>query len=129
MLPDGIAARAMPNRRAARLSSAIQEEVARALLFDVKDPRVGPLSITEVVVNDDLSVALIRYLPLGGQGDRDTITRALGDVARRLRGQVGRALKLRHAPELRFEIDKNIEYALHMDEVLSRLPKPSEDAS
>ena len=119
----------MPNRRAARLASAIQEEVARAILFDVKDPRVGPLSITEVVVNDDLSVALIRYLPLGGQGDRDTINRALGDVARRLRGQVGRSLKLRHAPELRFEIDKNIEYALHMDEVLSRLPKPTEEAS
>ena len=71
----------MPNRRAARLASAIQEEVARAILFDVKDPRVGPLSITEVVINDDLSVALIRYLPLGGQGDRDTINRALGDVA------------------------------------------------
>lgn len=119
----------MSNRRAARVASAVQEEVSKALLYEVKDPRLGPLSITGVVVNDDLSVATIRYLPLGGQGDRDTIARALADVARQLRGAVGRALRLRHAPELRFEIDKNIEYALHMEEVFRRLPKPADDGS
>lgn len=119
----------MPNRRAARVASAVQEEVSRALLYDVKDPRLGPLSITGVVVNDDLSVATIRYLPLGGQGDRDTIARALSDVARKLRGEIGRALRLRHAPELRFELDKNLEYAQHMEEVFRRLPKPVDEAS
>jgi ribosome-binding factor A len=119
----------MSNRRAARVASAVQEEVGRALLTEVKDPRVGPLSITEVIVNDDLSVALIRYLPLGGQGDRTSIAAGLAAVAKQLRGPVGRALGLRHAPELRFEIDKNIEYAQHMDEVFSRLPKPSDEPS
>lgn len=119
----------MSNRRAARVASAVQEEVSRALLHDVKDPRVGPLSITGVTVNDDLSVAIIRYLPLGGQGDRPSIARGLRDAARQLRGPVGRALGLRHAPELRFEIDKNIEYAQHMEDVFRRLPKPSDEPS
>jgi len=72
-------------------------------------------------------VARIRYLPLAGQGDRAAIAAALLEAAKQMRGPVGRALGLRHAPELRFEIDKNIEYAQHMEEVFRRLPRPTPD--
>lgn len=117
----------MANRRAARIASAIQHEVASLLLTDVKDPRIGSISVTGVTVNDDLSVAHIQYLPLGGEGDRKAIQEGLKSAARSLRGPVGRALGIRHAPELRFEIDRNLEYAMHMNDVLANLPKPAED--
>jgi ribosome-binding factor A len=117
----------MSSRRAERVASVLQEEVSRRLLTEVKDPRVGVISITGVAVSPDLSVARIRYLPLGGVGNRAQIQAGLNDAARQLRGPVGRALGVRHAPELRFEIDRNIEYAAHMDEVLRNLPRAPDD--
>lgn len=119
----------MPNRRAARVASAIFEEVARQLLTGIKDPRLAGVSLTEVRVNDDLSVARISWLPLGGVGNRVVMGIALAEAAPQMRGPVGRAIGLRHAPELRFEIDRNIEYAAHMDEVFKKLPPPAEDPS
>lgn len=116
----------MANRRAERIASAVQQEVARLLLTDVKDPRIGIISITGVTVNADLSVAAITYLPLNGAGDRKLIAAGLKQAAKHMRGPVGRALGARHAPELRFEIDRNLEYSLHMADVLANLPKSSE---
>lgn len=117
----------MPSRRPERIASVVQEEISRRLLTDVKDPRVGSISVTGVTVNHDLTVATISYLPLAGRGDRAEIQAGLDAAARQLRGPVGRALGTRHAPELRFVIDRNIEYASHMEDVFRRLPKPAED--
>lgn len=113
----------MGARRADRIAVRVQEEVTLLLQRGVNDPRVGPISILGVSVNDDLSVARIRWLPFGGVGDRAAITEGLKAVAPQLRGPVGRALGIRHAPELRFEIDANVEYAAHMDEVFARLAR------
>lgn len=118
----------MSARRAARIASVIQEEVARILRVEAKDPRITPLTVTNVAVNDDLSVARICYMPLGGRGDRDAMQAALDELAPRIRGPVGRALGIRHAPELRFEFDRNIDYAAHMEEVFRNLPRPAEEA-
>lgn len=115
----------MERRRPARIASVIQEEVSRRLLSDVKEPQLGSISITGVIVSPDLTVARIQYLPLGGKGHRPSIQAALEQFARQIRGPVGRALGTRHAPELRFEIDKNIEYAAHIEEVMRHLPPPA----
>ena len=48
-------------------------------------------------------------------------------AARYLRGPLGRALGIRHAPEVRFELDPNIEYAAHMDRLLKNLPRSAEE--
>ena len=118
----------MPARRADRIAIRIQQEVTLLLQHGVPDPRVGLISILGVSVTDDLSVARIRWLPFAGIGDRVSISEGLKDVAPQLRGPVGRALGIRHAPELRFELDKNVEYAAHMDELFAKLPKPAEPA-
>lgn len=117
----------MASRRPARIAAVIREEVARRLLTDVKDPRVGSVSVLAVTVNPDLTVARISYLPLGGKGDRAQIQAGLDSASRALRGPVGRALGVRHAPELRFELDRNVEYAAHMEGLLANLPAPAED--
>ncbi len=106
------------------------------LLTDVKDPRIGIISITGVSVNPDLSVAHIQYLPMDSKGsgggvqrDRKVIAEGLKQAAKHMRGPVGRALGARHAPELRFEIDRNLEYAMHMQDVLANLPKPADEVA
>ena len=117
----------MSTRRAERVASAVHAELARMLREDIKDPAVERVSITGVTISPDLTVAKVRYVPLGGVGDRVAMQAALEAAAKKMRGPIGRVLRLRHAPDLRFEYDKNIEYAAHMDAVLSQLPKPAED--
>lgn len=117
----------MASRRPDRIASVIQAELTRMLREDVNDPTLGPVTITEVAVNPDLSVARVRWVPLGGIGDRKVLQVALEGASRRLRGPIGRVLGIRHAPELRFELDKNVEYVAHMDEVFRNLPKPAPD--
>ena len=116
----------MPARRADRIANRIQEEVTLLLHHGVSDPRVGMISILGVSVTDDLSVARIRWLPFAGIGDREAIAEGLKSMAPQMRGPVGRSLGIRHAPELRFELDKNVEYAAHMEQLLANLPKPTE---
>ncbi len=97
---------------------------------DVKEDVLRLVSLVEVTVNPDLSVAVIRWLPLGGIGNRVGMQRALDRAGKYLRGPMGRALGIRHAPELRFELDRNVEYAAHMEHVLAHLPPPApEDAA
>lgn len=117
----------MSSRRADRVASAIQQELARMLREDVKDDALRLVSILGVEVSPDLSVARIKWLPLGGLGDRVAMQAALERASRQLRGPMGRALGVRHAPELRFELDKNVEYAAHMEKVLASIPKPADD--
>jgi ribosome-binding factor A len=117
----------MSNRRAERIASVIHAELARMLREEVKDPRVGAISITGVSLKPDLSVARVRYLPLAGAGDRALVQAGLDASARYMRGPLGRALGIRHAPELRFELDANVEYAAHMDALLKKLPAPVAD--
>ena len=112
----------MSSRRAERIASVIHAELARLLREEVKDPRVGTISITEVSLKPDLSVARVRYVPLAGAGDAAQVQAGLEAAARFLRGPIGRALGIRHAPELRFEADPNVEYAARMDRLLRSLP-------
>lgn len=124
----------MAGRRADRIAVRIQEEVTRLLREGVPDSRVGNVSVIGVSVNDDLTLAIIRWLPFGGIGDRDSIAAGLKAVAPQLRGPVGRSLGIRHSPELRFELDRNVEYAARIDDLFAQIrkpdpaPEPGEDA-
>ncbi len=117
----------MSSRRAERVASVVHQELARMLLEDVKDDQLRLVSLVDVAVSPDLSVAKVKWLPLGGLGDRAAMQAALDRASRQLRGPLGRALKIRHAPEIRFELDRNVEYAAHMEHVLANLPKAADD--
>ncbi len=115
------------SRRTERIASIIAKELAMLLLTEAKDPRVVPISITEVRLNDDLSVARVRYVPLGGKGSPG-LQEGLDHVAKKLRGPIGRTLQIRHAPELRFERDLNFEHSERIQDLLAHLPPPAEDS-
>jgi ribosome-binding factor A len=111
----------MPGHRPERVAEMVHRELAERLRTDIKDPRVTPLSITSVQVNRDLSRALVLFLPLGGGRPDGDLVEGLSDAARRLRGPIGRALRLRHAPELVFQWDEQAEEAFHVMGVLDKL--------
>jgi ribosome-binding factor A len=107
--------------RASRLAAAVQAELAAIVGTHVKDPRVaraGLMTVTKVEVSKDNRVAKVGVSFIGGEGDPDEAVAALGRVAGFLRGEVGRRLGVRHAPELRFVHDRSGEYAARIDALL-----------
>ena len=100
----------MPNKtypRSRRVAQEIQRTLSEMIRRELRDPRLGLLTLTEVRVSNDLSHAKVYYSVLGGQPE--LAHEILEEAADTLRGPLGRALRLRHAPELRFVADELIE--------------------
>ena len=109
-------------RRADRVSAAIREEVASHLATNVKDPRIaGLVTVTGVDVTPDLRHARIYVSILNGDANPQPTIDALNDVGRWLKGQVGRALRLRLAPELEFKKDDTVARASRIEALLSQI--------
>lgn len=107
----------------------IHQELGQRLRLQVKDPRVTPISITSVEVSRDLKRAVVQFLPLGGGPVGPELLEGLVSAARQLRGPIGRALRLRHAPELVFEVDTHTEDAIRITSLLDRLAAEREEVS
>ena len=111
----------MKGIRPQRIAELVHRELAVLLRTEIKDPRVGDVSITHVQVSGDLGIARVYVTSLGGGGDDRQLLRGLQSAARFLRGRVGRVLKLRRAPQLEFRIDEGLDHAVELTALLGRM--------
>ncbi|MBT8081161.1 MAG: 30S ribosome-binding factor RbfA [Gammaproteobacteria bacterium] len=88
-----------------RLGNQVLRTLNELLRFDIKDPRLAGVSLTEVELSRDLSVARVYFSLLDPKGDPAPVYEGLEKASGFLRGKLGRAIKVRHVPELRFEHD------------------------
>jgi len=105
------------SQRARRVGEEIQHELADLLRNEVKDPRVGMVTVTHVDVSADLSHAKVHFTHLSGREHGKEAVAALGRTAGFLRSQLARRLSLYTVPQLAFVYDDSIESGL----ALSRL--------
>lgn len=109
----------------------MREEIATFLANDVKDPRIlGLVTVTGVDVSRDLRHARVYVSVLGSDSQRAATFEGLDGVAAHLRGRVGRALRLRVAPEIEFRNDESIAHAAHIEQLLAQVRRelPPESA-
>lgn len=115
--------------RSARVSSQIQKELAVILQRGIKDPRLGFVTVNEVSVTKDLSVAKVYVTLLNA--DKSAIKNniaILNEASPYLRSEVGKRMKMRSIPELRFYYDDSLDTGLRMDALLKGLDdEPSFD--
>ena len=97
--------------RQQRIGAEMQRVLAELISREVRDPRVGMVTLTAVQVAPDLSVARVLFVPFGGQHDTAEVQEGLARASGYLCGEVGRRLSLRHAPRLEFVFDESIERA------------------
>ncbi|MGZ8379567.1 MAG: 30S ribosome-binding factor RbfA [Gemmatirosa sp.] len=110
------------NRRPDRVAEAIREEVAGFLADGVKDPRVrGLVTVTGVDITRDLRHAKIFVSIMGSEAERAETLEGLAAVAAHLRGRVGRALRLRVAPEIAFRSDPSVAHAARIESLLEEV--------
>jgi ribosome-binding factor A len=107
--------------RNARIASQMQRALAPLLRRDVKDPRVGNVTVTAVTLAADLSSATVYVLPFADRGtDPPAMLAGLNSASGYLRGQLARELKLRHAPRLQFRLDEQLEHAHHLTRLIDQ---------
>ena len=86
----------------------------------MRDPRLKPVTITHVRVSPDLTHAWIHYTLLTGDSHDPLQQEILTDAAKRLRGPLGRALRLRVAPDLHFQPDEELERGNRLGDLITR---------
>ena len=107
-----------PSQRAHRVGDQIQRELADLLRNEVKDPRVGPVTITGVDVSSDLSHATVRFTHLAGKETAQDAAKALARTAGFLRSELARRLNLYSVPQLQFAYDDSIESGIRMSQLI-----------
>ena len=109
--------------RIEKLQELIKQEVGKMLLYDIKDPRIGFVTVTDVEMTGDLREAKIFVSIMGNDEQiKDTmegLQSALGFVRR----EIGKRIRLRFTPEISFAPDKSLDYSEHIQKLLLKIEK------
>ena len=120
----------MSTRRTERLAEEIREDVAR-IVGQLKDPRIGFVTVTRVDLTPDLRTAHVHVGILGGGPDREKTLVGLRQAAGFVRRELGRRLHVRHTPEIAFHYDEGLDaterVARILDEVRPAGQAPDEE--
>ena len=113
--------------RIERLNDAIKELISELIHKRVKDPRIGFVTILSVDVAADLTSAKVYYSVMGSDEDKAATLQGLESAAGFFRRVIGKELKLRYSPELRFTYDHSLDKAIAIDEKLREIREEDEE--
>jgi len=91
------------------------------LVKTIKDPRIGFVTITRVTVTEDCRLAKVYYSVVGTFSERERSMQGLNSAKGYIRRELGHRMKLKYIPEIVFQFDPSIEYAVHMGELIHQL--------
>lgn len=104
--------------RIERINGTIREILSDLVLNQLKDPRIGLVTITEVRVANDMTVAKVYYSVMGDEAERKETHKGLVSARYFMRKTIAAELKLRTAPELRFVYDDTLERSIAIEQAL-----------
>jgi len=107
--------------RTQRVAQLLKEEISRLLQREVKDARVGMVTVTDVRVTRDLKYADVFVYLSGDEDRRAAALEGLTSAAGFMRSRLGRDLRIRRIPELRFVMDRTQDYAARIHQLLSEV--------
>ena len=113
-------------KRADRVADLIKMEIADLLLKQVRDPRIGSVTITGVKVTDDLRTARVFFVEMGKDTCSAEVRAGLAKATGFLRRELGRRLQLRHVPEIHFTYDPSFAYGSRIDTLLMEIHREEE---
>ncbi|MBM3684641.1 MAG: 30S ribosome-binding factor RbfA [Actinobacteria bacterium] len=113
--------------RTARVNELLREIIGETL-ERIDDERLELVSVTGVVVNPELTDAMVHFSSLGGEEDDAAILEAFADLRVRLQAAIGRQARLRRTPELRFAPDSGVRTGERVERLLATLESPGEGA-
>lgn len=111
-------------QRKLRVAAELQRTVNELLCTDTHDPRLSGVRISEVEVSNDLSVARLYFSTLQPDDAVEPVEQALAKASGYLRRRLGRALRIRRVPELRFVKDPGPKEGLRLSRLIDDANKP-----
>ena len=112
--------------RKERINERIKELLGELILSRIKDPRIGLVTITSVKVAPDLSTAKVYFTVMGDEETRKETREGLRSAKSFLRKTIGRDLKIRQAPDLRFVYDDSLDRAMRIEDAFGRIRNESD---
>jgi ribosome-binding factor A len=119
--------RGASRRRPEQVAELIRQVLAEALTRDVRDPRIGLVTLSRIAVSGDLSHATVFLMAPGDEAERERALEGLRSAAGFLRTRVAKALSTRITPELHFELDRGMEHAARVNAMLAELKREGGD--
>ena len=116
-----------PSHRPEQVAGTIRQVITDALAREVRDPRVGFVTVTGVLVTNDLSHARVMVSVPGDDAEKARAMQGLQSAAGFLRSRAARSLTTRTVPELHFELDKGFEHAARIEELLQSIRREEQD--
>jgi ribosome-binding factor A len=109
------------------MAETLRQVITESLMREVRDPRVGFLTVTGVLVSNDLSHARVLVSVPGEDAEKARAIEGLQSAAGFLRSRAARALTTRTVPELHFELDRGLEHAARINELLNTIRQEDQD--
>lgn len=114
--------------RATRVAELVRQEIGRLLAKGLKDPRIGFVSVMSVRMSPDLHYADVYVSMYGSEKERKGSLIALRNSAGWVRREIGKALRMRVTPEIRFHADTSLDEVYHLEKVFEEVHKEQESA-
>lgn len=111
----------MGNVRANRVGEQLKKELSEIFQRELKDPRIGFLTVTAVDMTGDLSQAKIYISVLGSEEQKENSLKAIAKASGFIRSEIGKRIRLRHTPELIFKFDESIDYGNKIEKLLAEI--------
>ncbi|AZK47750.1 30S ribosome-binding factor RbfA [Paenibacillus lentus] len=111
----------MARNRVGRVGEQIKKELSLLIQNEVKDPRIGFVTVTGVDVTNDLSQARVYISVFGDEEKKADSLKGLEKAIGFLRTELGKRMRLRHTPELIFKVDESIEYGSRIEKLLGEI--------
>jgi len=115
------------SRRPEQMAETLRQVITDTMARELRDPRVGFVTVTGVLVTNDLSHARIMVSVPGEDAEKARALEGLQSAAGFLRSRAARALTTRTVPELHFELDRGLEHAARINELLNTIRQEDPD--
>jgi ribosome-binding factor A len=118
----------MPSRRQRQVGELLHQEISLILQREVKDPRLGFVTVTGVDVSPDLRLARVYITVLGDKNDAKSTLAGLASAASYFKSLMRQSLSLRTIPDLTFKLDTSLEQGLRIEALLDSIEQEQANA-
>ncbi|KPK39326.1 MAG: hypothetical protein AMJ78_08650 [Omnitrophica WOR_2 bacterium SM23_29] len=113
----------MGGLRPEKIANEIREHISIIIHEELKDPRIGFVTITRIEVTPDIRNAKVFFSVLGGKEEKERAIEGLNSAVGFIRKLLGTRMRIRFTPELIFKLDESTEYRLHLNEIFDKINK------
>ncbi len=113
--------------RSEKVQVQLKRELSKILQEDLKDPRIGFVTITRIDLTGDLRYAKVYFSVLGDEKEQRSSVEGIQSAAGYVRRLIGQRLNLKYVPELSFNLDRSVEYSINLEKTFERLKNERKD--